>query len=113
MSGATVTPSAVAGGIALEPTNRFRVYLDYLRFRAYFLVTVPQLDYSDFGFFWGAGNGSFGLENWWSMPAPGLDFFDGSPIGVAAIYKQVYSNVDTIRAAGVFWEMQISDTACQ
>jgi hypothetical protein len=113
LSGATVTPSAVSGGIAVVPTNRFRVYLDYLRFRAYFLVTLPQLDFGDFGFFWGAGNGSFGLGNWWSMPPPGLDFYNGYPTGIEAIYKQVYSNVDTIRAAGVFWEMQISDTSCQ
>jgi hypothetical protein len=111
VSGATVTPSAVSGG--LLPTNRWKVYLDYLRFRAYFIVGVPNLDFGDFGFFYGAGNGSYGLQNFYDLPVGFNDFYDGFPVGAEATYEQVYANVDTIRAGGVYWELVIADTPCE
>jgi hypothetical protein len=111
VSAATLAPMAVQG--ELNPTNRWKVYLDYLRFRAYFIVGVPNLDYGDFGFFWGAGNGSYGLQNFYDLPVGFNDFYDGSPVGAEATREQVYSNIDTIRAGGVFWEMVIADTPCE
>ncbi len=110
LSGATITPSAIVGGIT--PGNQWRVYLDYLRFRAYFIVGVPQLDSGDFGFFWGAGNGSFGLANFWDLPTGYTDFYDGSPTTADFLYQQVYNNIEKIRAAGVFWELVVDLTPC-
>jgi hypothetical protein len=110
VSGATVTPTAIAGGLAAK--DRWAVYLDFQTFRAFFIVGVPNLDFGDFGFFWGAGNGSYGLQNFYDMPVGFNDFYDGFPVGSESVYEQVYANVDTIRAGGVFWELVIADTAC-
>jgi hypothetical protein len=110
VSGATIIPATVAGG--LLPQNRWKVYFDYQTFRAFFIVGVPNLDFGDFGFFWGAGNGSYGLQNFFDLPGGFDNFYDGFPVSTESIYEQVYANVDTIRAGGVFWELVIADTPC-
>jgi hypothetical protein len=111
VSGATVTPVAAVGG--RNPINRWNVYLDFQDFRAFFMVGVPQLDFGDFGFFYGAGNGSYGLENFYDLPVGFNDFYDGYPVGARALYQQVYANIDKIRAGGVFWQLIIADTPCE
>jgi hypothetical protein len=102
-SSAAATPTSLAGG--LVPGNRFKVLLDYLRFRAYFLVDVQLGGAGDFGFGWGgAASGSGALFDYWDC-APFPCFYDGFPVTADSTYAQAYSSVDAIRAGGVYWEM--------
>jgi hypothetical protein len=112
VSGTSTTPASLAGGISVIPTNRWRVYLDYLRFRAYFLVSLPRLGAGDFGFFYGAGNGSYGLLNFYDLPGALNDFYDGFPVTVATLYRNVYNAIDKIRASGVYFEFAPADSPC-
>jgi hypothetical protein len=112
-SHSSATPSSVTvPSDIITPTLRYRVYLDYERFRGYFLVNLPVLDWGDFGFFYGAGNGSYGLLNFYDLPGPLNDFYDGFPVTIATLYRNVYNAVDKIRAGGVFWEVYPTDSPC-
>jgi hypothetical protein len=109
-SGATVTPTALTGG--LQVIDRYKVWLDYLRFRAYFLVDVQPSAAGDFGFFWGgAGSGNGSPYDFWD-DAPFLCFYDGYAVEAARAYLAAYAGVDSVRAAGVYFEFDLMTGPC-
>jgi hypothetical protein len=98
----------VASGIVPASVNgrRFRVYLDYTQFRAFFLVGVPRLDLDDFGFAYDAGaDDAYDAQ-------PFSAFYDGEPLGDAAVYLRVYYAVNAARAGGVGFELYMEDVGC-
>ena len=99
-SGASATPATVNGG--LSAVNAWRLWVDYLRMRAYFVVCVQRSQAGDFGFAWGSGSpGVGGLADFWDTGPGWNDFYDGSPIAAAAYDLSAYAAVNAIRAGGV------------
>ena len=96
VSGATVTPLTLAGG--LDNSNRWRVYLDYLRFRAYFVVEVQRSEIDEVGFFWDTSVA--GIDFWDAAPLIG-GAWDGYALTSAALQLNALHAVDKIRAGGV------------
>lgn len=104
-SGAIWTPAAYVSTPTVDAL-RWHVYLDYVQFRAFFLVGVPRLDDGEFGFAYDTG--PWGAYD----AAPYSAFYDGSAITASALYRRVYQAIDPIRAAGVTWEMYREDIGC-
>lgn len=86
--------------------DKFKVYFDYLEFRAFFLLGLPKSDLGDFGFFY-----DFGL-----IPAydssPFYSFFDGSPINTQILQKAVWNAVYNAKAGGVGFDIVEENTGC-
>jgi hypothetical protein len=117
-SGATVTPTTLGPNSGLNNTGlnagstTWRTWLDFLRMRAYFRVDVQPSDAGEFGFFWGgAASGVGGGFDYWDC-APFPCFYDGTALVAAHAYLAAYHAVDAIRAAGVFWEMDLMTGPC-
>lgn len=103
-SKATTTPSSVSGG--LSSANAWRIYVDYLRMRAYFVVCVQRSGYGDFGFGWGSGAPGVGaLADWWDSGPNWNDFYDGAPLGSAKEYLSTFHSIVAIAAGGVTVEL--------
>lgn len=110
-TGVGSNPMTFAAGLDAGPTTN-RVFLDYLRFRAYFRVEVQPSDFGEFGFFWGgAASGVGGGFDYWD-DAPFLTFYDGWAETAATAYLNAYHAVDAIRAAGVFFEVGLMTGPC-
>ena len=88
------------------PQRRFRRYLDLTQFRGYFLVGVPRLSLQEFGYAYDKGaTDGFDVQ-------PFSAFYDGAPIGNAAVYLRTYYAVDAARAGGVGFDLYIEDIGC-
>lgn len=105
ISGAVFDVTAVVATSSVAAT-RWHVYLDYTDFRAMFLVGVPRMSTGEFGFAY--DNHPFGAYD----ATPYDDFYDGFAAGQATLLKQVWQNVDRIRAGGVSWYLYIEDGTC-
>jgi len=92
-SGATFL--VVSPGLDNRLSSAFHVWLDYVDFRAFFLVGLPNVDFGDFGCAYDAG-----MSDAYDC-APHLAFFDGFPAGAASFYRRVFAAVDKVRAYGV------------
>jgi hypothetical protein len=105
VSGARFTPAGVAGG--LDPTNRFKLDLDYLEFRAFFLVGVPPPALGDFGI-------AFDVTSQINFfdAAPYLAFFDGFPTTSAVLNRRVWDAVNAARMGGVGFDLYVEDVGC-
>jgi len=103
-SGATFTPATVSGG--LQARDRFKLWLDYAEFRAFFLVQVPPINLGEFGAFFDAG--PFGF---FDIP-PFLAFFDGFPVTGALFLRNVWQAINAIRAGGVGFDVVVSAGPC-
>jgi hypothetical protein len=123
LSGASSTPTTVVGGIGNQlqgnvasgapMSNAWRVLVDYLRMRAYFVVQVQRSDAGDFGFGWGSTTLGIGANaDWWDAGPAWNDFYDGSPRIFALNAGPAYAAVNQIRAAGVTVEFFPLDGAC-
>jgi len=103
-SGAACAPAVVTGG--LSPFDRFRVDLDYLEFRAFFLLGVPPLSTGEFGLAFDAGpSNAFDAS-------PFLAFMDGFPVGAAITYRAIWQDIDKRRAGGVGFDLYIETLGC-
>jgi hypothetical protein len=91
---------------AVEPLDRFKLWLDVVEFRAFFLIGVPSLGDGEFGFGWDDAPG-----NPFDAAAP-HNFYDGFPVVAAAIYRAVYGAIDRVRAAGVGFDLYREDLGC-
>lgn len=113
-SGASMTPTTILGGVT--DTTRYAVLLDYLRFRAYFVVNVQRSDAGDFGFAWGiqpgAPPGVGGLVDAYDAGPRYNDFYDGVPLQAGATVAAAYQAIDQIRAGGVYFEFAAQDFPC-
>jgi hypothetical protein len=93
----------VASITAYTDLRRFREYLDYVQFRAFFLVGVPQLGTGEFGFAYDTyPTGAYDL------PPPFMDFYDGFPYLAAQFYLRVFQAVDRVRAGGVTFDLYLT-----
>jgi hypothetical protein len=98
---------------ATSVSTLWRIYVDYLRMRAYFVVTVQRSDDGDFGFAWGSGApGVGGLVDFWDTGPGWDDFYDGGAIGAAGQYLSAYGAVNLIRAGGVTVEFLPTSGPC-
>lgn len=106
LSGATYVVGAQTPTAASASARRFREWVDYSQFRGFFLVGVPRLSMGDFGFAYDAG----ASDAYDAAPAPA--FYDGAPVGSAAVYARVRGAVDPIKAGGVGWDLYLTNEAC-
>ena len=105
ISGATFAP----GVVVVTPTvnaRRFHELLDYAEFRAFFLVGLPRSNAGEFGFAYD----TFPTNAYDASPYSA--FYDGSPEGAAAFYRNVFQAVDTTRAGGVGFNLYLEDIGC-
>jgi hypothetical protein len=86
-----------------RPQDRFKLVVDYLEFRAFFLIGVPPVPLGDFGCAFDAGTcNAFDAS-------PFLAFFDGSAVMSAIYYRETWAAVDDARAAGVGFDLYVED----
>lgn len=94
-------------------SRRFRFWLDYTEFRAFFLVGLPRLGISEFGFAWAPlPAGSPGWSTGAFDAAPYLAFYDGFPYGDADVYGKVYQALSAVKAGGVGFDLYVEDGPC-
>lgn len=105
VSGASYTfPSTLSGGP--DHDLRYRYYFSYEEMRAFFLVTLPKVNFGEFGFAWDAGP-----SNAYDS-TPASTFFDGYPASQGNFYMTVWQAIDPIRAGGVGFDLQLDDEGC-
>lgn len=80
---------------SVRPVDRFKVWLDYTEFRAFFMIGVPATGLGEFGF----GYDSHPL-GFYDIP-PYLDFYDGYPVGEGAMNIGLYNDLIERKAGGV------------
>jgi len=105
-SGAIFNAITLATAPSTAITRRFRVVLSYDQFRAFFLVGVPRFGFGEFGFPYDVGTHSA------YDAAPYLVFFDGYAVTAAAFYQRIWQAIESVKAAGVGFELYIEDIAC-
>lgn len=86
--------------------RRFRVALDFLEFRAFFMVGLPRMGVGEFGAAFDAGP-----MNAFDS-APDAAFFDGLPATSAKLYQSIWAALDQARAGGVGFDIYIEDVGC-
>lgn len=95
VSAAEATVASASGGLREE--DRWRRWLDYPSFRAFFVLEVVPSDLGDFGLAYDAGEKSgydcLGI----------LACYDGEPVTTEGLQKAVWQEVEGGRAGGVCW----------
>jgi hypothetical protein len=92
---------------ARHGVDRWKTWLSFLEFRAFFLVGLPNISIGEFGFAYDAG--SYGAYD----AAPYNAFYDGYPVGTANLYRQIYQAVDKVHAGGVGFDFYVETGSCQ
>ena len=82
-----------------RPQERYKLYVDHVEMRAFFLLSVPRGGLGEFGFGWDRGGMPF------FDAAPTLDFYDGFPVQTAALMLATWQAVDQARAGGVEFDL--------
>lgn len=96
----------------VRPEDRFKLMLDFAEMRGFFLVGVPCTNIEDFGlFFDGSTSDLFPLTNAFDLTGP-VGFFDGYPVGSAALYRSIWQAINTIKAGGVGFDLYVEDIGC-
>ena len=93
----------------MRPADRWKTLVDLVEYRGFFLIGVPPLGLGEFGFGFDADQLDL---NAYDIPVPVGNFFDGWPIGAAAVYQAVYAAVDRARAAGVRFTLYQETAGC-
>ncbi len=96
-SGAVVNGTVFTGGLVSR--DRWKVLLDYVEFRAFFLMGVPSIGLGDFGFAYDAG--AFDAYD----SAPYLTFYDGYALTEASIDRGIWNALWAARAGGVGFDV--------
>jgi hypothetical protein len=105
VSGATFTPTIIGPG--LDPSNRFKLDMDFLEMRAFFLIGVPPLSLGEFGIAYDTTS----QINFYDA-APYLSFFDGYSVQSATINRRVWDAVDKARMGGVSFDLYVENLGC-
>ncbi len=94
----------------VRPSDRFKVILDTVEMRAFFLVGVPSIpDAGDFGVFYDGAT---------SDAVPGLPdaydvgFFDGYARITSDVYRRLWQAIDEAHAGGVGFDLYIEKGTC-
>lgn len=111
VSGAVFTIATVVSTPSVA-ASRYHTYFDYTDFRAMFVVNVPHSSLSEFGFFYDTYPLSHLGGGYDSNSSANPNFYDGFPIGQAGLMKQLWQNIDRIRAGGVTWYLKVDDGTC-
>ncbi len=101
-----------------RPEDRFKLYLNTLEFRGFFLVGLPKFEFPSFaGLVYDTSSAdTFPIRNAFDTTAMDAEnaAWDGS--GAAqlqtGIYKSIYDVVDAKRAGGVGFELYIEEIGC-
>lgn len=89
-----------------RPADRWKVLVDYLEMRAFFVLGVPQYSFGEFGMAYDAGfSDAFDAAPW-------LAFFDGSPVTAAILYRSIWQAVDKAKAGGVGFDLYFERHGC-
>lgn len=104
-SGTTLTPTAVVG-TGLHAEDRFKLSLDYIEMRAFFLIGVPPIIVGDFGIAY-----DFGAVDAYDA-SPFLSFYDGYPATGASSYRNVWQSILEVVAGGVSFDLYLETTGC-
>jgi hypothetical protein len=112
VSGVTFSITGQTANISFA-SRRFRFWLDYTEFRAFFLVGVPRLGLNEFGFAWAPlPAGSPGYSTGAFDASPYLAFYDGFPYGDADVYGKVAQALNAVKAGGVGFDLYVEDGTC-
>lgn len=106
-SGAIFTPSS-SGVNSWADTFRWHVYLDYIEFRGFFLVGVPQFGAGEFGFAYDVG----GINAYDLIGTTWNNFYDGFPAGDSSIYLAAYNDLLRVHAGGVSIDLYLGTSPC-
>ncbi len=88
----------------VRPQDAYKLNLDYIEFRAFFLLGVPPSDLGEFGVAFDSGSSNA------FDAAPWLSFMDGFPLTAASIYRTVWQEVSRVKAGGVGFDL-VLDTS--
>lgn len=86
----------------LNPFDRFKLLVDYVEMRAFFLIGVPLLNWGEFGFSFDVG-----IANAWDF-----GFFDGHPSQLSAIYTSLWNVAEERHAGGVGFDLYQEKLGC-
>lgn len=101
-SGAIFAPTSFTSTAAALDARRFRLDLDYVEFRAFFLVGLPRLNYGEFGMAYDSGpSNAFDYTN------QQTNYFDGFPADAEKLYASVYAALLPIKAGGVGFDLYL------
>lgn len=112
-SGATITNPTFSGG--LSSADRYKLVMDSVEYRGFFMIGVPSVQQGNWGFFYdGASGDPFPMFNAYDLTglAP-TTFYDGTAPGAgASTYKPVFQAVDAARAGGVGFQLYVETGSC-
>lgn len=98
---------------AARPSDRFKLWLDSVEMRAFFLVGVPFLQLGENGFFYdGAIGDAFTSLNPYDAPPTLHTFFDGDAPGASSTYRAVWNAIAAAKAAGVGYDLYVESIGC-
>lgn len=120
-SGATLAAGAFPyfnGG--LRAADEFKVIFSYEDMRAWFYVVLPPQVLGDYGFAYDIDSGTALGSNAYDVPfvppngsdgkTQTANFYDGAPLQDAGTYRQLWNNLDGVRAGGVGVTFQLAGT---
>src|ERR1019366_8187473 len=89
---------------------REKVWLDYLRMRAYFQIAVPDLDLGEFGFFYDVyvtvpSLHLLHIGCFYDEKVTGRNGYDGYAWGAAQQWRVLWQDVERVRAGGTTWDL--------
>jgi len=90
----------------VRPSDRWKVYLDYASFRAFFLIGIPPTSHGEFGFAY--DNHPLGAYD--SFPT--LTFYDGYAVLTANALKALWADINNRKAGGVGFEFYQETDGC-
>ena len=90
----------------VRPGDRWKVYLDYASFRAFFLVGIPSTNLGEFGFAY--DNHPLGAYD----SSPALTFYDGFPVTTVNAIKALWNDINNRKAGGVGFEFYQETDGC-
>lgn len=90
----------------IRPQDRFKTYMSYEEFRAFFMMGVPPLDLGEFGLFY---------DDYYYAAydaSPFLVYYDGFPTTTAILYKSIYNALYNAKAGGVGFDLYQEGIGC-
>jgi hypothetical protein len=106
-SGAVFTPASFVDVSAAVNARRFRLNLDYVEFRGFFLIGLPRLNLGEFGMAFDDGP-----RNAFDYTTKQTNYFDGFPVVADQLYTSVFNAVKNTKAGGVGFTIYLEDIDC-
>jgi hypothetical protein len=89
-----------------QPADRWKVIVDYLEMRAFFLVGIPKFGFGEFGFAYDEGTtNAFDASPWFA-------FFDGLSVSAAILYRTIWNAIENAKAGGVGFDLYFEHHGC-